>query len=109
MGHTRLSGINYYGIEVVKGLGVPDKDYEYSDSGQTTSIDGIKFSKLQQALQEYPFIITENGIADGNDWFRPLYITEHLAAISGHERRLGVKVFGYIHWTLTDNFEWGDG
>ena len=104
-------GINYYGIEVVKGLGVPfDKDYEYSDSGRGIYPDGLYkiLKNFNKRYKNIPFIITENGIADGSDWFRPLYITEHLAAISKAMSE-GVKVFGYIHWTLTDNFEWGDG
>jgi len=115
-------GINYYGIEVVKGLGVQfDKDYEYSDSGRGIFPDGlylvlkkfhsrynIKKKHRSRHAGEIPFIITENGIADGNDWFRSLYIAEHLAAVSKAMSE-GVQVQGYIHWTLTDNFEWGDG
>jgi hypothetical protein len=39
---------------------------------------------------------------------RPAYLIEHLAAVKAAMDE-GVKVLGYIHWTLTDNFEWADG
>jgi len=57
----------------------------------------------------YGYVITENGIADGSDLLRPAYIIEHLAALHHARSVLGVPVRGYIHWTVTDNWEWADG
>jgi hypothetical protein len=55
-----------------------------------------------------PFVITENGISDEDDIFRPSYLIEHLLAV---RRALdaGIPVQGYIFWTISDNFEWTDG
>jgi beta-glucosidase/6-phospho-beta-glucosidase/beta-galactosidase len=115
-------GINYYGVEVLKGTTVGfDPKVEYSDSGRGIDPKGlykiltrmhdrynVKGKFRPKKAPKLPFIITENGIADELDWYRPLYIAEHLAAIH-QAMKDGVKVLGYIQWTLTDNFEWADG
>ena len=43
-----------------------------------------------------------------NDYERIAYIHGHLDAI---KRAIedGIDVAGYFHWTLLDNFEWGQG
>ncbi|PJB52623.1 MAG: hypothetical protein CO099_11645 [Bdellovibrio sp. CG_4_9_14_3_um_filter_39_7] len=104
-------GLNYYGREVIKGTSVIlSNDFEYSDSGRAIDPKGLYeiLKKFDRRYHHIPFIITENGIADQNDWIRPAYLIEHLAAIRKAMSE-GVKVQGYIHWTLTDNFEWADG
>ena len=55
-----------------------------------------------------PVVITENGIADADDDQRPAYIVAHLRQM---HRAIadGVDLRGYMHWTLLDNFEWGEG
>ncbi len=68
---------------------------------------------LERALRELgqfglPVIVTENGIADAVDRWRPEFIRQSLAAIE-RSRRAGVDVRGYFHWSLLDNFEWADG
>lgn len=103
-------GINYYGIEVVKGAGVTISDkYEYSDSGRGVSPLGFyKTLKSMHHRYRLPMIITENGVADSSDWLRPAYLVEHLKALK-QVMLEGVKVLGYVHWTLSDNWEWADG
>src|SRR6056297_1414163 len=54
------------------------------------------------------FMVTENGVADSTDVLRPAFITEHLAAIAA-AIAAGIDVTGYIHWTISDNWEWADG
>ncbi len=114
-------GLNYYGREIVKGFSVeisPDK--EFSDSGRNIYPQAL-YWLLKQFHARYnvkrhnreergmlPIIITENGIADSRDIFRPSYIIEHLLAIA-EARKDGVPVEGLIHWTITDNMEWLDG
>lgn len=55
-----------------------------------------------------PILIAENGLADQDDIARRWWIEESILSI---ERALseGVKVFGYMHWSLLDNFEWAYG
>ena len=66
--------------------------------------------KLMIALKKYnlPILITENGICTGDDDLRWAYIKEHLEAL--HQAiSEGVNIFGYIYWSLIDNFEWDKG
>ncbi|MEX2008247.1 MAG: glycoside hydrolase family 1 protein [Candidatus Spechtbacterales bacterium] len=55
-----------------------------------------------------PIYITENGIADADDDQRPSFIRDHLEWL--HKAIAdGADVRGYFHWSLLDNFEWGEG
>jgi beta-glucosidase len=55
-----------------------------------------------------PMMVTENGVEDAQDRFRPGYLLGHLHQIwRAINHNLPVK--GYFHWTLTDNFEWERG
>ncbi len=115
-------GLNYYGVEAIATTNVViSEDYEYSDSGRAISPQGLyhtikefngrynqlKVGRTKQA-KALPFIITENGVADGQDILRPSYIVEHLLALEQLMQE-GIEVLGYIHWTITDNWEWADG
>lgn len=114
-------GLNYYGEEVLKGTSVaflPGR--EYSDSGRSIYPEGL-YRVLRFANERYntglkllfprkplPLVITENGISDEDDIFRPSYLIEHLLAIR-QALDEGIPVLGYIFWTISDNFEWADG
>lgn len=103
-------GINYYGAEFFKNAKlIFHPDYLYSEAGRAISPLGF-FNILKEAYQRYelPIYITENGVADRTDVFRPPYLVEHLKAIHQATEE-GVEVLGYIHWTLSDNWEWADG
>ncbi len=57
-------------------------------------------------LRDKPIFISENGCPADDDRFRLVYITEYLSAI--HEAmQMGVEVWGYLYWSLMDNYEWG--
>lgn len=119
--HVDFLGLNYYGVERVNGLGVElSEEVTYSDSGRGISPFGF-YDLLSQLHKRYnvnfrkrknknkvPFIITENGVADELDVFRHSYLIEHLHALKKAMNE-GVNVLGYIHWTLSDNWEWADG
>ncbi len=68
---------------------------------------------LRQAVEHFapfekPIYILENGVPDRADRIRPWVIESTV----GQMRDLlseGVDLRGYFHWTLTDNFEWGEG
>lgn len=53
-----------------------------------------------------PILVTENGIATGDDARRIAYATAALEGL-GAAITDGVDVRGYLHWTLLDNYEWG--
>ncbi len=61
-------------------------------------------------LKKYnlPVMITENGICTLNDTMRWDYIREHLKSVHRAIQK-GVRVTGYLHWALMDNFEWDKG
>ncbi|XP_019253246.1 PREDICTED: beta-glucosidase-like SFR2, chloroplastic isoform X1 [Nicotiana attenuata] len=106
-------GINYYGQEVVCGAGLKlvETD-EYSESGRGVYPDGL-FRVLLQFNERYkhlnlPFVITENGVSDETDLIRKPYLLEHLLATYA-AMIMGVRVLGYLFWTISDNWEWADG
>ncbi|MEN9809532.1 MAG: hypothetical protein RLZZ488_1099 [Pseudomonadota bacterium] len=121
-GKLDFLGINYYGQEVVKGLGAAIVDRaEYSESGRGVYPAGLalllldyhnRYNKQKISRKgnkkELKFVVTENGISDSTDVIRGAYLVEHLAAVDA-AMSAGVPVDGYIFWTLSDNWEWADG
>ncbi|GAB2217857.1 hypothetical protein Droror1_Dr00001069 [Drosera rotundifolia] len=112
-GKMDFIGLNYYGQEVFAGAGLKlvETD-EYSESGRGVYPDGL-YRLLCQFNERYkdlniPFIITENGVADETDLIRKPYMLEHLLAIYA-AMLMGVRVIGYLFWTISDNWEWADG
>jgi beta-glucosidase len=55
-----------------------------------------------------PILITENGIGTEDDAERIEFLTRALGSL-GEAVRDGIDVRGYFHWSLLDNFEWGQG
>jgi len=120
-------GVNYYSRHVVKyqdnALGYkPVHGYGFtcdsqvsrdgrpcSDIGWELYPEGLYYS-LRELWTRYslPILITENGVADANDSLRPRYIVSHLKAVHRAIRE-GIGVQGYLHWALTDNYEWSSG
>lgn len=68
------------------------------------------FAKVLEYAAGYglPVYVTENGIADGNDRYRPYYLMSHLREVAKLIER-GCDIRGYYHWSLLDNFEWIKG
>jgi beta-glucosidase/6-phospho-beta-glucosidase/beta-galactosidase len=121
-GRADWIGINYYSrmlASATRGIVIPklqaaiyidklpteqpksDFGWDIYPSGLATVLDEVKPYGL-------PVVITENGIADGNDANRPRFLAEHLFELGLAPRR-GVDVRGYFHWSLYDNFEWASG
>ena len=65
---------------------------------------------LLMSLRKYnlPVFILENGICTDNDHLRWDYIAEHLESVSKAIAN-GVKIMGYVYWSLLDNYEWDKG
>ena len=55
-----------------------------------------------------PTIVTENGMATPDDTLRSDYTLRALASLADVVDD-GIQLDGYIHWTLLDNWEWGEG
>lgn len=127
-------GVNYYTRKVVEEF-IPYNlgnlkitwqilpGYGYSCSEKGLSLDGRPASDfgweiypvglyniLEAIFERYekPIIVTENGIADEEDKLRPQYLISHLYAVEKSINK-GIKIFGYLHWSIIDNFEWAKG
>ena len=61
-------------------------------------------------IQKYglPILISENGTADKNDSHRSEFLKNHIQQLQKAKDE-GVNLMGYLHWSLTDNFEWAEG
>jgi beta-glucosidase len=67
---------------------------------------GIGVRNAWKVTGGVPVLVTENGIATGDDARRVDYTREALAGL--HDAITdGVEVRGYYHWSLLDNYEWG--
>lgn len=108
--HIDYLGMNYYGVEYFSFKGLIFKENTlYSEAGRGVSPQGF-LDVMKEAFKRYgkKIFITENGIADRTDIIRKPYLVEHLHAMDLAQKE-GVEVMGYIHWTLSDNWEWADG
>ncbi len=118
---TDFLGINYYSRSVVSaaepwkvqdsGYGVTDMGWEIYPRGLTDVL-----LRLQRDYAVPPLYVTENGgafkdqLVDGRvaDGERTDYIARHIDAV-GEAIRQGVRMQGYMVWSLLDNFEWASG
>lgn len=102
-------GVNFYFSNRVYGYRVHNPEHKISDMGWDLSPADIQHA-LERLYEKYnlPIIITENGLADAQDSTRKWWLTQTL---SGMQKALnnGVKLEGYLHWSLLDNFEWDKG
>jgi len=81
---------------------------EKTDIGWGIYPEGIYRVLLGLKRYRLPVYITENGIADQKDEKRARYIRDHLVQIH-RAIKDGVRVRGYLYWSLLDNFEWAYG
>jgi beta-glucosidase len=102
-------GVNFYFSNRVYGYRIHNPEERVSDMGWDLSPADIQHA-LERLYEKYhlPIIVTENGLADKIDANRQWWITQTLI---GMQKALdnGVKLEGYLHWSLTDNFEWDKG
>lgn len=105
--HLDFIGVNYYQHRQVDWLLRSEKK-EKSDIGWDLSPEGFYGVLKQMGKYGKPLIVTEHGLADRQDKYREDYIIESLKKMSEAADE-GVDVQGYLHWSLTDNFEWDKG
>jgi beta-glucosidase len=115
--HQDFIGLNYYFYRCVRA------DFKLADTfcqisyptSRKTDMNWEVFPKgiyllLKDLQKRYkkPIIITENGVADHSDDLREDIIKESLYWCFKAKDE-GVDLFGYLHWSLTDNYEWDSG
>ncbi len=103
-------GFNYYFTDYYTGVFKRENPKTpLSDMGWYMEPEGL-YPLLLRIWARYkkPIIITENGVADAHDQYRRWWLEESIVAM---QRAIseGVKIKGYFHWSLLDNFEWADG
>ena len=114
-------GINYYSRSVVSATEAweaRDSGYEITDMGWEVYPQGLTelLLRVQRDYPVPPLYVTENGgafkdeLVDGqiDDARRTEYIARHIAAVAEAIRH-GVRMDGYMVWSLLDNFEWASG
>ena len=102
-------GVNYYMSMRVYGYRVHNPESPLSDVNWVMAPADIELV-LERLHIKYklPIMITENGVADAEDEYRQWWIKETVVGMQAAMKR-GVRLLGYFHWTLTDNFEWAFG
>lgn len=102
-------GVNYYQSMRVYGYRIHNPETPVNDLNWVMAPSDIELV-LERLHEKYklPILITENGVADGEDEHRQWWIKETILGMQAAVKR-GVNIQGYIHWSLTDNFEWSYG
>ena len=104
-------GLNYYTRFMTRGaetVGTRPGD-RITDMGWSWHPEGLH--KALHWLHRHvgkPIYITENGIATLDEADRIAFLRAYLTQI-GRAAEEGVDVRGYLHWCLTDNWEWVHG
>ncbi len=113
-------GINYYtrGLVETQGWGfknlaldVCNKNHSKLNKnylGWDIYPEGLYSLLLKLKKYGLPIFILENGICTQDDNLRWDFIREHLRNIHMAMEE-GVKLLGYIYWSLIDNYEWDKG
>lgn len=107
--HCDFLGVNYYFSHRVYGYRIHNPDQNMSDVHWDLHPGDLQYV-LERLHRKYklPIIITENGLADGEDEQRRWWLTQTLLAMQ-KAMASGVELEGYLHWSLIDNFEWAYG
>lgn len=107
--HLDFLGVNYYRAFRYYGYRMHEDTSHVNDMGWDMQPEKIEVV-VKDLYDHYnlPIIITENGVADRDDEHRKWWISQTLMALNRLVQS-GVKIEGYIHWSLTDNFEWSSG
>ncbi|MHB9302279.1 beta-galactosidase BgaS [Thermofilum pendens] len=111
----RFNGHPVLDFEAVAGYGYACVPFGLSKIGRACDGMGWEFypEGLIDALRigstyASKLLVTENGTSDPRDVIRPSYLVNHLYALLLAIEE-GINVEGYLHWALTDNYEWAHG
>jgi beta-glucosidase/6-phospho-beta-glucosidase/beta-galactosidase len=84
--------------------GDPGVDRPYGEAYPRAVSEAVK----RAAGLGKPIYIMENGVPDAEDQIRPWLIVNVMRELHALIAQ-GYDIRGYLHWTLTDNFEWNEG
>src|SRR4029077_3144517 len=84
--------------------GDPGVDRPYGEAYPQAISQAVK----RAARLGKPIYIMENGVPDAEDQIRPWLIVSALRELHALITQ-DYDIRGYLHWTLTDNFEWNEG
>lgn len=100
-------GARLFGIVDDRGQ-PPGKLGERNQMGWEVYAPGLY--RVLRDLMRYrlPIMICENGICASHDEQRARFLSDHLAQVR-RARAEGMPVWGYLYWSLLDNFEWHHG
>ena len=114
-------GVNYYTRHIVsanESWDAHDSGYDVTDMGWEVYPEGLTdlLLRLHHDYPVPPMYVKENGAAfkdemNGDrihDAQRTDYIARHIEAVAEAIRK-GVRMNGYMVWSLLDNFEWASG
>lgn len=107
--HIDWLGLNYYFSNRYIDGKVTNENVRTNDLAWEMIPDNIE-PVLVRLWRKYkkPLIVTENGVADRDDAYRKWWIAHTIDAIH-RAMRSGVRIDGYLHWSLLDNCEWAYG
>lgn len=102
-------GFNYYFTNYFDGVKLKNPQSPVNDLGWYMEPAGVGDVAVKVWLRyRLPILITENGVADADDQYRKWWLEETMNSLA-KARQSGADVFGYMHWSLLDNFEWHQG
>ncbi len=93
---------------VPKGAETTQMDYEFYPQALAHVIKRVDGEFKEAGRTDMPIMVTENGIATGDDERRVAFIDEATRGVAECIGR-GIPVIGYCYWSLLDNFEWQKG
>jgi beta-glucosidase len=91
------------GTQAPAGSRVTQMGWEYRPESVAVVV-----RRIARLYPEKDLVVTEHGVATLDDAERVEFIARGLAAL--HETiQDGIKLRGYVHWSLMDNYEWATG
>ena len=91
------------GTQAPAGSRLTQMGWEYRPEALTAVV-----RRIARVYPDKDLVVTEHGLATLDDRERVEFIARGLAALHGAITD-GLRVRGYVHWSLLDNFEWAHG
>lgn len=107
-GSLDFLGVNYYTVDFIPAAKGPSENLSQSNLNWPIYPQGLFNLLLRLRRYRLPVFILENGISTDNDALRWNFIQQHLKSLYQASQE-GVKIIGYLYWSLLDNFEWEKG
>jgi beta-glucosidase len=91
------------GTQALPGARLTQMGWEYRPEALVEVV-----RRIARVYPDKDLVVTEHGVATLDDRERVEFIGRGLAALHGAIAD-GLRVRGYVHWSLLDNFEWAAG